>query len=201
MPKRCVTDYVEAELEPVSVTRDALLSGEYNFQLTHAFRRLLEAEAPLKRSFLFKRIFIAFGLPEGDEEILTFLEGILQNLNATETGEGDERVLWNDAISAENFCLIRTRKEKTVSHDFEAIPLCEIINAICYCVHKQIALPRDTLTHEAIRLLGFKRLVGTAAARTAAALEYVFQKGLVEMNETESCTLTEQGKAWTKRFE
>ncbi|MBR3837661.1 MAG: DUF4011 domain-containing protein [Clostridia bacterium] len=201
VPKRFVTDYVEVELESVPTDRKAILDGEYNFQLTHAFRRLLEGEAPIKRSFLFKRVLNAFGLSEQDEEVVSFLEEILQNLNVTVTGEGDEQVLWNDEVTKETFALVRTRKEKTASYAFETIPLCEIVTALCYCVYKQIAMPRDTLTHEAIRLLGFKRLVGTAAAETAKALEYVFQKGLIAMDETESCTLTEQGKAWATRFE
>ena len=86
-------EYREAELEALAATPEAIISGSLNDEIRGRMMTVIEAEAPIKESLLFKRVINSLSLKKVGSRILPVFEGIASSLPVRITEDADgERV-------------------------------------------------------------------------------------------------------------
>ncbi len=197
----CIQPYTVAELHNPTLTSDELMSGAHDYMVLRTLEAVLDKEAPIYREMLWKRVLGSFGISHPPARIYAYLENMLENLYPFVTLDGEQPVYWNKHQNPTTYRLIRVSGTDELHRDPSAVPWVEAINAMCYVLYTQVGIPRDDLAREAVKLLGYRHLVGAAAALAVDAFALLEANGLVRVDEHENCSLTETGEAYAAQFE
>lgn len=197
----CIQPYTVAELHNPTLTADELMSGEHDYVLLRTLESILDTEAPIYRTALWKRVLGSFGISHPPVRIYEYLERMVETLYPFVTLDGEQPVYWNKNQNPTTYRLIRVGEKDESRRDPSMVPWVEVINAMCYILHTQIGIPRDCLAREAMKLLGYRYLVGAAAALAVDAFALLEANGLVRIDDNENCSLTETGEAYAAGFD
>lgn len=86
-------EYKEAVLETIGATPEAIISGSLNDEIKSRMLAVIETEAPIKESLLFKRVINSLSLKKVGSRILPVFDSISSSLPVRITEDSDgERV-------------------------------------------------------------------------------------------------------------
>ncbi len=196
----CIQPYTVAVLNNAPLSAEELLSGVHDYTLLRSLETVLDAEAPIYRTVLFKRVLDSFGITRSGVRLFGYLENLLENLYPFVTMDGEEAVYWNKSQDPNAYHIIRVNEKEGVRRDPAEIPYIEMVNAMCYVLFTQIGIPHDGLVREAAKLLGFSHVIGSIAILAEEGFAKLTDMGLVAVDERERCALTEKGTAYAKQF-
>ena len=196
----CIKPYETTILNNQHLTADDIKSGGYDYLVLRAIETVLETEAPIYKTVLFKRVLNGFGISRLGDELNRYLTRLAQSLNPKITIDGEDQVYWTKDQNPNEYYLIRVTEKGDMRRDPSVVPWVEAVNAMCYALYTQIGMPRDELAREAIKLLGYQHVVGEAAALAVDAFAQLQEKGLVRVDERENCSLSKEGNEYAQNF-
>ncbi len=191
--------YAVAETHNQPATIDALMDGAHDYLLLRTIQTVLDAEAPLRRTVLWKRVLNSFGITHASSRLTAYLERLATDMAIPMTVDGAQAVCWQKGQDPEAYPYIRYVTDTPAQRDPAAVPWVEAVNAMVYVLHTQVGMPRDGLAREAVRLLGYRHLVGAAAALADDAFARLTDQGLVTVDANQNCALSPEGNVYATR--
>lgn len=164
-------EYKLSNLEVVLSTSSDDFLQYRNFQkIKEQIHAVIEAEAPIMRNLLARRVLAAWGISKLGTRINAQFEQLLGEANVLKTGIDGDIVFWSKNTSPDQYSAYRVSAANGQKRDAEDIPSEEIANAVKEILSHQISLPHDELVRETSKLFGF--------ARSGTNVEIAMKKGI-----------------------
>lgn len=129
-------EYKTAELEIIQTTPESLLSGAMDEEILKRMSTVIEVEAPIKESLLFKRTINSFSLEKVGSRLLELFLRIEAKLPYSYTDDYGEKVFHN----GNDECFFRPTPDAAIRYSYQ-IPTAEAANAIIYILSKKANKP------------------------------------------------------------
>lgn len=145
--------------------------------------RVVEAEAPISRELLFRRILEAWGISRIGARIERTFDGILETMNLIRTVSRNRVFYWKNDMDINDFTDFRipSNDEKT-KRSIDDISTEEISAAIKYVLKTQFSMKEEDLIRETAALLGFSRCTASVQSAVSYAVAYTIQMGFAVNN-------------------
>ena len=144
-----VTQYLFAHLEVSGVHPDFFLFDNYTPMIKVQLAKVIEQEAPITRSLLFKRVLVSWGIGRLGQRIEGHLISVMKEISHYQSGN----TIWVDEKQCQEYDKYRIDSNR----DALDIPAVEAANAARRIVLEQISLPTNDLIRQTACLLGFSR--------------------------------------------
>ncbi|MDR2680317.1 MAG: DUF3320 domain-containing protein, partial [Tannerella sp.] len=130
--------YTPAPLEFSYYPVEYFLLPENRQVIMSKIRKVMDAEAPVSRSLLCKRILTACGIYRSGQRLDACFESLLRSLPYYRTTNEDGAVfLWKDRSQCDNYQIYRTNSDR----DAPDLPAEEVANAVKQVLQEQVSLP------------------------------------------------------------
>ncbi|MBQ8967458.1 DUF3320 domain-containing protein [Ruminococcus sp.] len=137
-------------------------------KITACIDSILEAEAPVSREVLQKRVQTAWGVARQTNASKAAFEAALGSSEGKSVMSGETEFIWLKEQDPDTYDKCRAKCAPEIRRDIKDIPAEELGNGVILIMSRQIAMQRDDLLRETARLFGFTRL--TPAVETAVSL-------------------------------
>jgi hypothetical protein len=119
---------------------------------------VLQAEAPISKNLLSKRVLAAWGISRMGARISTHFDGFFTQMNMAQTGQGQNTFFWNNEQRPDNYKIYRIPLNDMQKRDADDLPAEEIANAVKDILTNQISLAKTDLVRETAKIFGFARI-------------------------------------------
>jgi len=133
-------------------------------------RTVMQAEAPVTRSLLYKRIIDAWGIARTGVRIQRHLDEMLALMNYYITRQGLEEVLWLPGQDPDRLESFRVPEDDGNRREAEDLPVHEVAVAAQSLVRMHFSLTEEDLVRELVRIFGY--------ARTGTSVEQAMKEGI-----------------------
>ena len=196
----CVQPYKAAGLKSLSLTAEDIVQPACKKMVKDAIRSVIDKEAPVSEARLVRRVIQSFGITRMTGKVQAFLSETITSLGLNSTIQFEDRIIWKNDQSPDDYSLIRVSGEGDCKRDIKEIPVQEAANAVCLVLHEQIGMSRDDLIKESAKLMGFARLGSNVTACFESAVQYADEKSLLSFDENGNVRLSELGIEYASRF-
>ena len=139
-----------------------------------AIRKVIEAEAPVSRNALIKKVLSAWGITRKSKLILSVIDRAFTVIEHKTTDNGS--FIWRIDQTPEEYCDFRSGSGDS-KRKIEDICLEEICAAVIYVLKAQVSLPQSDLILAVARIFGYSR-VSAVEERVMMAARSAQEKGL-----------------------
>ena len=184
--------YTPAKLKAAQWTSEDFLFPGNRAALRRKLEAVLEAEAPISRNLLLRRVIQSCGIPRSGSRIQKHLLALLDGMDILTTTLEDRVFCWQahqDPASYEGF---RTATCEANRRDAKDVPVQEAANALCQVLRDQISMGREDLIRETAKLLGYPRLGSAITSLISAALEYATLQNRITTDKIGNFVLADQ---------
>jgi len=138
---------------------------------------VLNAEAPVSRDILCKRVLEAWGISRMGSRITRRFDQLIATMHLKSTKLGDAVFYWKEGSEPNQYDDFRVpSKDDRSRRNLESIPPEEIASAVKYILNQQIGLLREDLEREISRLFGFARCTETMQKCIRAGIEVAVKR-------------------------
>ncbi len=179
IPNGNAMEYTMAEL-PIRLADAAMFSqGDYTDSVVKDIRTILDAEAPISRRLLIRRLLNSYGISRNGARINGYLTELFEEMEL-ETSGTDDIVVWKDAEQRQNFSGYRMASGR------EALDIApeEVAQAMLQLLREQFAIDEEGLISETARLFGYASVRGNVYASMKRGLEYAISEHLITLDGT-----------------
>ena len=152
-------------------------------QIAKMVERVLQAEAPIEESLLKRRVFECWGLTRETPRVTERFEEVFRNYPMKQTTSGGKNFIWLDNMNPLTYSIYRVPAEGDKKRSVEQIPAEEIINAVKEILDKNVALAKDDLMKETVKIFGYTRVNEASAQMVNVAISYAEQRGYAVISE------------------
>lgn len=152
-------------------------------QIARMVERVLQTEAPIEEALLKKRVYECWGMTRETPRMEERFEEIFRNYPIKQTTSGGKNFFWLDNMNPLTYSIYRVPGEGDKKRCVDQIPAEEIINAVKEILDKNIALSKDDLIKETVRMFGYSRVNEASALMVNVAISYAEQRGYAEISE------------------
>jgi len=173
--------YVPCVLESVDhLTSDNFISGQYNKTIIKQINAIVEAEAPISKNLLAKRLLAAWGIGRFGRRIDDHLSSILSRMPLNITMQNQIPFYWLPDQSLESFQIFRLPGDDDAGkRNAEDLPIQEIAWAAHHALTIQFSLPRADLIRETARLFGFARIGNNVEEICSRGIDHALSINLI----------------------
>jgi hypothetical protein len=158
-------------------------SPQSNAILRKQLLAVLNAEAPISRELLARRVLAAWGISRAGSRINARFDELLSAMRVQYTETVETIYYWNDGQSFNSYAQFRTPTDNPASRrDMELIPPQELAAAIKYITERQLGLAREDLEREVSRIFGFARCTEAMQGHIKGGFAIAVKKGWVEQS-------------------
>ena len=160
---------------PIRFADSAMFSqGYYTESVVEDIRTILEAEAPISRRLLIKRLINNYGISRNGVRINTYLTEVFEDMGLVSSGT-DDIFYWKDKEQLENYSSYRLASER------EALDIApeEVAQAIIQVLKEQFAIDKEGLISETARLFGYASVRDNVNASMKRGIEYAVRENLI----------------------
>lgn len=166
--------YITGNL-PIRFADSAMFSqGYYTDSVVEDIRAILDAEAPISRRLLIKRLIYNYGISRNGVRINTYLTEVFEDMGLVTSGTEDI-FYWKDKEQLENYSGYRLASER------EALDIApeEVAQAILQVLKEQFAIDEEGLICETARLFGYASVRDNVLASMKRGIEYAVRESLI----------------------
>ena len=174
----CRQEYKNADLQRHYVDPVSFSSGKYKKEIFSDIRKILEAEAPISRKLLIKKLLNNFGIMRNGPKINAYLTEIFRNMHLATTGT-DDVFFWKNKTNIRTLSVYRP----AAGRDPQDIAPEEVAQAIRQVVKDQFAIDEDGLIRETAALFGFAIVRDNVLASMTRGLEYAMSKKMIVLDD------------------
>ncbi len=168
--------YVEYEAYPVTERIDES-DSDYEEAMKDFIHKVIDAEAPISRDVLNRRICSAMGISRISARLNEKLGGIFLDMELNTTADG-KLFFWSDTVRPENFRAYRKGGNREA---FDIAPQ-EVANCIAYNIGRTGCSERKRVLHDAANELGFTRMGVNVQASMEAGVKCGVMNGILTDN-------------------
>ncbi len=145
-----------------------------------AFRRIIDAEAPISRKALFRKVISAWGITRLSPRVETKLDNALAKMDLKITKDEDRVFYWRGDQQPDEYKAYRTEEETDSKRSMDEISSYEIANAIREVLEEQVSLTRKDLIRETAKKFGYLRLGAVIENTISYAIDSAGKHGLIK---------------------
>lgn len=163
---------------PIRFADSAMFSqGYYTESVVEDIRIILDAEAPISRRLLIKRLINNYGISRNGVRINTYLTEVFEDMDLVKSGT-DDIFYWKDKEQLENYSGYRLASER------EALDIApeEVAQAIIQVLKEQFAIDEEGLISETARLFGYASVRDNVLASMKRGIEYAVEKNIIKLD-------------------
>lgn len=178
VPDSAAKEYNMANL-PVRVADSALFSqGYYTSSVESDIRKVVDAEAPISRRLLVKRLLASYSISRNGIRINAYLTEMFEDMGLVTSGTEDIFV-WRDNEQKENYSGYR------LASDREALDIApeEVAQAVVQVLKEQFAIGEEGLIREAARSFGYAVVRENITASMRRGIEYAMSQGMIILDD------------------
>jgi hypothetical protein len=158
-------------------TSAALTHGLYTDAVKEDIRAILDAEAPISRRLLIRRLLKNYGIRSNNSSLDGYLNRIFSEMGLVSTGT-DCIFFWKDKEQQESYAVCR----KACGREALDIAPEEVAQAILQVVRDQFAIGKESLISEAARLFGYACVRDNILASMTRGLDYAIANKWVRLD-------------------
>jgi hypothetical protein len=143
--------YTEAELRYYYANSDDVAAGCYEDEIRDNIQKLIDAESPISKHRLCKKIMQSFGIARMGDRLSGYMDYLLTKEGLKYTIVGGDVFYWKRFFSLEEYKTFRKRFDR---EPLDIAPE-EVSNAICKILLDQGSLPEEELIKYLAKLFGF----------------------------------------------
>ena len=160
---------------PIRFADSAMFSqGYYTESVVEDIRTILEAEAPISRRLLIKRLINNYGISRNGVRINTYLTEVFEDMGLVSSGT-DDIFYWKDKDQLENYSSYRLASERVA---LDIAPE-EVAQAIIQVLKEQFAIDEEGLISETARLFGYASVRDNVNASMKRGIGYAVRENLI----------------------
>ncbi len=167
--------YKQSELEQEEITPSNFISDLISYRILNRVATVIDAEAPISKALLYRRIITSFGINRMTSKISTRMDLLLARTSHKKTGEGAATFYWSQEQNPEEYVNYRPDSDR----DIMDIAPEEIAVAIRRILEEQISLPIDGLKKEVAQVFGYNRISESVNNSIDRAIEYALSAGKI----------------------
>ena len=176
-PNSNAKEYITGNL-PIRFAESAMFSqGYYTDSVVEDVRTILEAEAPISRRLLIKRLINNYGISRNGVRINTYLTEVFEDMGLVTSGTEDI-FYWKDKEQLENYSGYRLALER---ESLDIAPE-EVAQAILQVLKEQFAIDEEGLISETARLFGYASVRDNVLASMKRGIEYALKSNIVQLD-------------------
>ena len=169
-----VKEYSVASL-PNRMADSALFSqGYYTDSVTKDIATIVDAEAPISRRLLIKRLLTAYGISRNGVRIDAYLTEVFKDMELVTSGT-DDIFFWRDAEQLKSYSCFRMASGREA---FDIAPE-EVAQAVVQVIKEQFAIDESGLINETARLLGYNYVGENISASMKRGIDYALATRLI----------------------
>lgn len=148
--------------------------GYYTDSVVEGIRTILEAEAPISRRPLIKRLINNYGISRNGVRINSYLTEVFEDMGLVTSGTEDI-FYWKDKEQLENYSGYRLVSER------EALDIApeEVAQAMLQVLKEQFAIDEDGLISETAHLFGYASVRDNVLASMKREILYLLYNNLI----------------------
>lgn len=154
-------------------------------------RDILQAEAPISRSALTKKVYACFDVPRASASTKKLVDSAIEHSGAKISSAGENDFLWLSDQTPERYDKCRTVYTNDNKRTMEDIAPEEIAVGINLIMSRQIAMSREDLIRETAHLFGFTRVSPTIETAVSLGIREAKNRGCVSFGDDGRITYTE----------
>lgn len=162
--------YTQAKLSMQTISSEDFISGRYDRKAIEKIHKVIEAEAPISKNLLCKRVLNSFGITRTGARLNAYMDYLLAQSNVTTTGLKTV-FYWSRDENPDTYDIYRPDSGR----DALDIPPQEISAALCQIIEEQGALLEESLPRELARVFNFSRMGDNVVASMTRGIEYALQ--------------------------
>ena len=171
-------EYEMANL-PLRVADSALFSqGYYTTAVERDIRKVVNAEAPISRRLLVKRLLTSYSIGRNGIRINAYLTEMFEDMDLVTSGEEDI-FIWRDREQKESYSGYR------LASDREALDIApeEVAQAVVQMLKEQFAISEEGLIRETARCFGFASVRDNVAASMRRGIAYAMSHNMIILDD------------------
>lgn len=167
--------YNKALLDNTTISADTFISGSFDNEVIDRIKAVVQAEAPVSKTRLCKRVLNSFGISRMGPRLAAYMDSLLVRTGLTVTGDSAP-FYWDYSQTPNEY-----RTYRPVS-DREALDIApeEISVAICRILDEQGSLPEDCLVREVTHTFNYARMGDNVVASINRAIDYALAASLIQ---------------------
>lgn len=126
---------------------------------------IIEAEAPISKKALFRKVLSAWGITRSGNKVESILNTAITFVDKRETSDNRNTFYWTKNQNPNEYAIYRVEDQNDVKRSIDDISSYEILNAIIEVLNEQISLNINDLIKETAKKLGYSR-IGTIIVST-----------------------------------
>ena len=182
-----LVEYQQSNPDVTSMGMADFASSANRGKIAEAAATIVEAEGPILKDVLYRRLFSLFGVWKTDASVEAADKAIRSVKIKTSKLKGSI-ICWASGQDPKNYYEVRMNPDR---HSDE-ISLPEAANALCYVLQEKGSMERDSLIREGSRILGYKRLGKNLEAVLNNALQYAKTCKTIQIGRNGVCSLQNQ---------
>lgn len=171
-------EYINAELQRHYVDPLSFSSGKYKKEIVSDIKKIIEAEAPISRKLLIKKLLNNYGITRNGPKLNAYLTELFNKMHLVTTGT-DDVFFWKNKT---NIRSLSTYRPAAGREPLDIAPE-EVAQAIRQVVKDQFAIDESGLIRETAALFGFASVRENVLASMNRGLECAVAKGLVVLDD------------------
>ena len=181
-------DYTIADLPTDKMTSADFASSKNSKLIQERALYILQAEAPIQKELLVRRILKSFGV-SGTKTVNETIEKTLKAVKTKTTKQSGIIYCWLRDQDPNTYRIIRGGDSSKKSRIVTEICQQEMKNAICYVLQEKGAMDKSTLLKEVSRILGYQRMTETISSSIETGLKYAKRSGVIGTDSNKNYTL------------
>ena len=176
-PNSNAKEYITGNL-PIRFADSAMFSqGYYTDSVVEDIRAILDAEAPISRRLLIKRLINNYGISRNGVRINTYLTEVFEDMGLVISG-AEDIFYWKDKEQLNNYSGYRLASER---ESLDIAPE-EVAQAILQVLNEQFAIDEEGLISETARLFGYASVRDNVNASMKRGIEYALKNNMIQFD-------------------
>lgn len=152
-------------------------------QIAKAMMKVIDAEQPVSRDYLYKKVVSCWGMEKVSEKVGEVLDEVSDSLMVERTQGGSQTFFWKEGMNPELYDKYRVPEEEAANRLLSDIAPQEIVNAVIPIVENNISLSYEDLIKEVSRLFGCRRRTASGDRMVKIAISCAEQRGKIQISE------------------
>lgn len=174
-PDPAVKPYTVCALRREEISPDELVAGHYDSHILQKILDVVDAEAPVSRQLLCRRVISSLGIARMGARLAVFMDYMLQSAGLTVSGSADSPFYWR---RGENPADLRTYRPVSEREALDIAPE-EVAVAACRILEDQGAMAPDSLLRECAHAFGYTRMGDNVVASMQRGIDYAMTAGRI----------------------
>ncbi len=127
-------------------------------KIKNQINKVLEAEAPVSKNLVSKRVLNAWGISRNGARLSSYLESLFSEIKMRQVTHANNIFFWREEQHPAAYSIYRSAKNDFEKREADDLPPEEVAIAVTRILKEQISLSKEDLIRETAKLFGFAKV-------------------------------------------